>query len=465
VQTARIFWLKTIQEESFPQEILSLSKTKGVDKTSLLIALNPYLDTDHLIRVGGRLEKSDLPESAKHPIVLRSHPLVSLIISHAHEQTLHGGPQLTLAHLRTDLWILRAQATVRMVLYRCVKCAREKAAISAELMGNLPDVRVNKSVRTFEHTGVDYAGPICVRIAAGRGHKSHKAYIALFICMTTKAIHLELVSDYTSAAFFVCFNRFVSRRGIPHAMYSDNGTTFQGADRELSASYNAAVRSSNFLNTLSVDRVTWHFLPPAAPHFGGLWEAGVRSVKHHLRRCVGSYTLTFEELNTLLCRIEACLNSRPIAATSDNLDDYRALTPGHFLIGANLVAVPEPSILDISETRLSRWQLVQRITEVFWRFWKNDYLHTLQQRPKWRVVNRLAKIGQIVLLRNPLAPPSHWELGRIIACHPGQDELTRVVTVKTARSEYKRPISKLCFLPIDINTETETEEGKAGGPT
>jgi len=202
-------------------------------------------------------------------------------------------------------------------------------------------------------------------------------------------------------------------------------------------------------------------LPPSAPHFGGLWEAAVRSVKYHLKRCVGTYTLTFEELTTVLCRIEACLNSRPICSVSENVDDYNALTPGHFLIGGPILAAPQPSVLDLNETRLSRWQLLQRMTENFWKSWSNDYLLTLQQRPKWKIAQRLATVGRIVLLRNALAPPCQWELGRITECHPGDDGITRVV--RTARSQYKRPIVKLCFLPIDINHETDQNSASAGG--
>ncbi|XP_076394328.1 uncharacterized protein LOC143265524 [Megachile rotundata] len=128
---------------------------------------------------------------------------------------------------------------------------------------------------------------------------------------------------------------------------------------------------------MAAESINWQFIPPAAPHFGGLWEAGVRSVKYYLKRCAGSHLLTVEEMTTLLCRIEAILNSRPIAAVSENMDDYNALTPGHFLIGAPLIAVPEPSVLELNENRLSRWQLVQRLSEIFWRAWSRDYLHTL----------------------------------------------------------------------------------------
>ncbi|XP_071580282.1 uncharacterized protein [Temnothorax nylanderi] len=239
-------------------------------------------------------------------------------------------------------------------------------------------------------------------------------------------------------------------------MYSDNGTTFVGADRELQAAFRAALRDPNFLNRTASDQVSWHFIPPAAPHFGGLWEAGVRSVKHHLRRVVGTHTLTFEEFATLLCNIEACLNSRPLAPLTDSADEYEALTPGHFLIGAALTASPEASVLRLNENRLSRWQVVRQKTERFWKLWQADYVNTLQQRAKWRKPGKeRLRIGQLVLLQNPLLPPCKWELGRIIQCHAGSDNVVRVVTVKTATSEYKRPVVKICLLPIDIdNAET-----------
>ncbi|XP_071631893.1 uncharacterized protein [Temnothorax longispinosus] len=185
-------------------------------------------------------------------------------------------------------------------------------------------------------------------------------------------------------------------------------------------------------------------------------EAGVRSVKHHLRRVVGAHTLTFEEFATLLRNIEACLNSRPLAPLTDSADEYEALTPGHFLIGAALTASPEASVLHLNENRLSRWQVVRQTTERFWKLWQTDYVNTLQQRAKWRKSGKeQIRVGQLVLLQNPLLPPCKWELGRIIQCHAGSDNVVRVVTVKTAPSEFKRPVVKICVLPIDIeNAET-----------
>ncbi|XP_046145641.1 uncharacterized protein LOC123988926 [Osmia bicornis bicornis] len=458
IQRAKFLWLRRMQSELFPDELSSLSAKKTLLKSSKLLSLNPILDQDGLIRAKGRLAHSLFPENTKKPIILRSHPLLSLIINHTHVIHLHAGSQLTLACLRPEYWILRARTTIRSVLHRCVPCARHRASVPSELMGDLPASRVTAVERPFINTGVDYAGPIHVRTTSGRGHKSHKAYIAVFVCMATKAVYLDLVSDYTSAAFLAAYTRFVSRRGIPKSMYSDNGTTFQGANKELRKAHRESLRDTNLHNKLAVDGVAWHFLRPSAPHFGGLWEAAVKSVKHHLRRSIGTHTLSFEELTTVLCRIEAALNSRPLVAMSDCIDDYNALTPGHFLIGSALTSIPEPSVLQLKENRLSRWQLIQRITETFWKAWHTEYLHTLHQRPKWRVAQNLTKIGQLVLLRNECTPPAQWELARIIDCHPGTDGIIRVVTIKTANSTYKRPISKLRFLPIDINVESDAQQ-------
>lgn len=448
---ARVFWLQRIQAECFPLEQAALARERSLPSKSALISLNPFLGEDKLIRVGGRLANAPLPRMTKHPVILASHPLVKLIVQHAHLRSLHAGTQLTLATVRREFWILRARSVVRSVIHRCVPCVREGAAAPVQLMGDLPAVRVTPPRRAFLHCGIDYAGPIAIRSMSGRGITSRRAYIAVFICMATRAIHLEVVDGYATSAFLGAYSRFIARRGLPESMYSDNGTTFVGADRELATAYRAALRDQNFLNKTKSDNVAWHFMPPSAPHFGGLWEAGVRSVKHHLRRVVGTLTLTFEELATVLCNIEACLNSRPLAPLSDTIDDYEPLTPGHFLIGSALTAIPEPSTLDIPENRLTRWQMVRQLTERFWKLWQDDYVNTLQQRVKWnKIANNSVRVDQLVLLRNSLLPPCKWELGRIIQTHPGADGLVRVITVKTASSTFKRPIGKVCPLPIDV---------------
>nr|XP_012219380.1 PREDICTED: uncharacterized protein LOC105670437 [Linepithema humile] len=348
-RSAKLYWIRYIQQALFSTEIQALTHKRSLNHKSPILSFNPFIDQDNVLRVGGRLQNSPLPFNRKHPILLASHPLVHLIIKNAHVRSLHAGLQLTLNVLRQEFWILRSRSMTKAIIHRCVPCAREKAAVPSQLMGNLPAIRVTKPERSFLHCGVDYAGPIQIRTSSGRGIKTQKAYIALFICLNSRAIHLELVSNYSTDAFLDAYLRFCSRRGLPESMYSDNGTTFLGADRELASAYRAALTESNFQNKSATDSVSWNFIPPSAPHFGGLWEAGVKSVKHHLRRLVKNETLTFEEFTTLLCRIEACLNSRPIAPLSDHLDDYEPLTPGHFLIGSAITTTPEPSLLNLKE--------------------------------------------------------------------------------------------------------------------
>ncbi|XP_071580460.1 uncharacterized protein [Temnothorax nylanderi] len=175
------------------------------------------------------------------------------------------------------------------------------------------------------------------------------------------AVHLEAVSDYTTEAFLAAFRRFTSRRGLCAEVFPDCDTNFVGTDRVLREVFRAASPDGRRIaNAATAEGIKWHFNPPAAPHFGGLWEAAVKSTKHHLRRVIGETTLTFEELSTFLAQVEAWLNSRPLQALSDDPDDVSALTPGHFLIGAPLLDVPEPSLTEKNDNALSRWQHLQK---------------------------------------------------------------------------------------------------------
>lgn len=174
-------------------------------------------------------------------------------------------------------------------------------------------------------------------------------------------------------------------------------------------------------------------------------------MKYHLRRLVGKKTFTFEEMTTMLSQVEACLNSRPICPINHDVNDNNYLTPGHFVIGEPPITIPEPSLLQSNINRLSRWQLVQRIYQEFWQLWSNDYLSTLQQRNKWTKQKDNVHVGQLVIYREDNVPPAKWPTTRIIEIHPGDDDNTRVVTIKTPTTVLKRPINKISVLPIIDN--------------
>lgn len=329
----------------------------------------------------------------------------------------------------------------------CVTCKRYSKLQNTQLMGQIPEARLKPS-RPFKTSGVDYAGPINLRFSPGRGAKSYKGYICLFVCMVTRAIHLEVVTDLTSKGFIAAFRRFTARRGHCHDLHSDNGTNFVGANKELQemlqkANSDLTIEIRKFL---SLEGVRWHFIAPHAPNFGGLWEAGVRCVKSHLRKIIGNSTFTYEELSTVLTQIEACLNSRPLTVLSDNPDDPLPLTPGHFLIGEPLLNIADENYCDTFVSNVDRWKLVQQMVNEFWKRWSKEYLVNLNQRYKWSMKLSEPNINDIVVIKEDNLPPCRWLLGRIVAKHPGPDNLTRVVTVKCKTGLLKRPLSKICIL-------------------
>lgn len=242
-----------------------------------------------------------------------------------------------------------------------------------------------------------------------------KCYIALFICLATKSIHLEIVSELTTKAFIAALDRFMSRRGLSANIFSDHGTNFVGARNELKELQDFLQNSatqSEITSHLLKQEISWHFIPPRAPEHGGLWEAGVKSAKYHLNRITQNANLTFEELYTFICKIEAVLNSRPITPISSDPNDLQVLTNGHILIGRPLIAMPQRDVLDRATQRLQRWDRIVQMQQQFWKRWSRDYLHQLQVRTKNYKSTTSVKIGQIVLLQVDNSPPLHWPIGR-----------------------------------------------------
>ncbi|XP_011883889.1 PREDICTED: uncharacterized protein LOC105571032 [Vollenhovia emeryi] len=326
-------------------------------------------------------------------------------------------------------------------------------------MGDLPKER-SRFIRPFANSGVDYCGPFLIKEKKERNRNKVKVYVSIFVCLSTKAVHLELVSDLksylnylTTEAFLAVLRRFFSRRGKANLLMSDNATNFVGARNELRD-------LGKFINTnktaivhrLSEQGVDWKFIPPRAHHFGGLWEAAVRSFKYHLYR-VSKHTLfTFEQFNTLIIEIEAILNSRPLTPLSTEPGDLAVLSPGHFLIGDSLLSVPEADFTDTPSNRLAHWQHIQKLKRDFWVRWNKEYLTELTQRTvKSRERSPELQVGDLVILREINAPPLYWPTGRVVKLYPGNDDIVRVIEVKTANGIYKRAVKNVALLPIQRN--------------
>ena len=450
-----------VQREFFPKEVTAFQKAatakekeeQEIDMRSMrksrILSLDPIYDQENnLIRVGGRLQHSSLDYGRKHPVILPDCHLVRLYLQKLHEETLHGGATLMLSTSRSKIWILQGKNACRQIIRKCVTCTRWKGKPYGQKMGNLPAARL-EGCGAFHTVGIDYAGPISLKHRKGRGVPTMKGYIALFICFTTKAIHIEAVMDMTSESFIAALRRFISRRGIPTHIYSDNGTNFVGADKELKKLLIQEQYQQQVSKEAEDKGIIWHFNPPSAPHMGGLWEAGVKSTKHHLRRIMKDALLTFEELSTTLAQIEAQLNSRPLMPLSEDPSCEEVLTPGHFLIGRPINAAPDPDVTMLKENSLSRWQYCQRLSQLFWKRFNNEYITSLQQRQKWQTPTANAEPGHVVLVKEDNTPPGKWTIGRIMQIHPGSDGKVRVATIKTAQGEFKRPVVKLVPLVVD----------------
>ncbi|XP_025997552.2 uncharacterized protein LOC105197924 [Solenopsis invicta] len=433
---AKLRLIKLIQTEEYNEELNALQAKNKVSLKSKLKTLHPFLDDEGVIRVGGRLQQASLPEGTKHPIVIpAAHHFTTLVINHYHEKLLHVGAQTMLYAIREEFWPIQARNKIKKIIRQCVKCRKANPTVGWQLMGQLPSVRVNAG-RPFLSSGVDYCRPFQVRDRIRRNAKAYKAYVAIFVCMSTKAVHIELVEDLTAESFIAALKRFVSRRGRASDLYSDNGTNFVGAERILREIMNTEEFKNLVQEYATSEQINWHFIPARSPHCGGIWEAAVRSMKLHLKRIIGETCLTVAEMNTVLTQVEAILNSRPLTAISDDVNDMRALTPGHFLIGESLQDYPEQNMKEIPINRLAMWQHIEQLRQHFWSRWQKEYLVTCQERNKWRTeAERAFKVGQLVMLKQTESMPLKWTLARIEEIHPGTDGLVRVVTVRTEKDE------------------------------
>ena len=317
-------------------------------------------------------------------------------------------------------------------------------------MAALPPERVNFSL-PFTYTGVDFAGPFNLKTSNLRNTKLIKGYAAIFVCFATRAVHLEVCSDLSTDAFLACFDRFVGRRGFPKTMFSDNGRNFLGASVSLLKSHDFLKHAEKALvEKYSAHGFSWSFIPPYAPHMGGLWEAAVKSMKSHLKKVASNLNFTYEEFATILVRIEAVLNSRPISPLIENPSELLPLTPGHLLRGAPIIAPPEapeePPLKSVSFVK--RWDRLKALQNIFARRWKNEYITELQRRVKWKAEQPNLKPNDFVIVKDDLLPPTEWRLGRIVKVIHGKDNKVRVAEIKTQNGTITRSIAKLCILPI-----------------
>lgn len=304
-------------------------------------------------------------------------------------------------------------------------------------MAPLPLARITPGWRPFSFTGVDYCGPVTVTV----GRRSEKRWVCLFTCLTTRAIHLEVAHNLTTQSCLMAIRRFVCRRGKPVEFYSDNGTNFQGASKEIVRKIDGDCDEA-----MTDARTRWNFNPPSAPHMGGVWERLVRSVKAALVVLQDGRRLTDEVLLTTLAEAEDLVNSRPLTYAGLGPEASEALTPNHFVKGP-VLAADSISTTNEGEALRDLHKRSQALADRLWKRWIAEYVPAINQRTRWHGETQPISQGDLVYIADEGVRKS-WTRGVVSEVYPGADGRVRQALVKTARGEFRRPVAKLAVLEI-----------------
>ncbi|XP_038050892.1 uncharacterized protein LOC119724042 [Patiria miniata] len=434
--------IRHVQRQAYTDEYQTLHTTANpVKKSSPLYRLDPKINSEGVMCVGGRLKNSKLQTQEKHPVILpKKNHIVELLVRHFHAVSGHSGREHVMSLMRQRYWVIGGRTTVRQVLHDCFVCKRRSASPSIQKMANLPEDRVTPEKPPFNYVGVDCFGPFLVK----QGRSQVKRYGCIFTCLAIRAVHIEVLHSMETDSFLNALQRFMARRGQPELIRCDNGTNFVGAERELREGIKRW-NKQQVHEYLLQKGIRWKFNPPAASHMGGPWERQIRTVRKILNTVMKQQVLHDESLSTMMCLVESVINGRPLTVVSDDARDPEPLTPNHLLLLRQNSALPVDVFQKQDQFSRKRWRHVQYLADVFWRRWIREYLPTLQQRGKWNEPVRNIEVGDIVLIVED-QPRNQWSLGRVVEIYAGEDKLVRSAKIKTRSTTLVRPIHKLCLM-------------------
>ncbi|XP_062541589.1 uncharacterized protein LOC134209609 [Armigeres subalbatus] len=422
---------------------------QAIAKYSNLYNDCPFMDDEVVLRIHGRTAQgSFLPFELRFPVILpKGHPITRKLLKHYHQQAAHANAETVVNNVRQRFRIPNLRAEIKAVAKSCVWCKAKKCSPKIPKMAPLPLARITSGGMPFSFTGVDYCGPITVTV----GRRSEKRWICLFTCLTTRAIHLEVAHSLTTQACLMAIRRFVCRRGKPVEFFSDNGTNFQGASKEIIRTIGKECEDG-----MTDARTRWNFNPPSAPHMGGIWERLVRSAKAALTVLNDGRRLTDEVLLTTLAEAEDLINSRPLTYTGLGPETSEALTPNHFVKGVEL-AFDEISPTTDAEALRDLYKRSQALADLLWKRWLTEYISSINRRSKWFAKTQPINVGGLVYVADD-GVRKNWTRGVVIEVYPGADGRVRQALVKTARGEFRRPVAKLAVLEIQSRNSGATKE-------
>ena len=469
-----LMWTRHTQRAFYPAVVSALE-----NKTShpLVSQFRLKFDSLGLIRCYGRFSHAGLSDDTANPKLLpRRTAFTRLLIRHVHSRLIHAGVAHTLAQVRQEFWIPQGRAEIRSVLRLCHICRRHEGnPFRMPATPAWPRERVTRSL-SFEYTGVDYLGPVYIKYPAASSSSHSKLWISLFTCLSTRAIHLEWVHGLSGSQFLNCLRRFVTRRGSPRLLISDNAPQFRLVQTVLEKDLNASLTNPDVHHYLADHGVQWRFTTELAPWQGGFYERLVGLVKRALRKGLGRKLLNFDEFVTFLADVELMLNTRPLTYIGDDISSLQVLTPSSFLSGRSNIALPfddadadDPLFMPTpaSTTAASlraKWTSVQHHLDAVWSTWEREYLLALRELAAKSIssrssIPRTPRVGEVVVIADPAEPRRRgsWAIGKVTRLIDSRsDKQVRAVALKTAtRQEVHWPVNLLC--PLELQSAPDEE--------
>ena len=402
------------------------------------ISLPLQLDNTGIWRVNTRIQ------GYKPIYIPRGTGLDILLVRHSHEQIGHGGVSSTMGKVRERYWIPKLRTIVKSVVHKCYTCKKYRAKrLAAPPTAALPEFRTTLT-EPFAVTGVDFAGPLLYR---SEQKTTEKAYIILYTCASTRAVHLKLVKGMGVADFQRSFKEFTARRGLPDKIISDNAKTFKAAKDWL-----MKLRMDEDLNNyLAMHQIRWQFNLSRAPWWGGFFERLVAIMKSCLSKMIGNAMLMFDELEEVLIDTECIMNNRPLCYLGDD-HDFPVITPNLLMRGQPTAVLDQDvDLLDDKSAVTKRMRYIQTCKEHTRKRWLREYIYALEERQRQNNTSggQIPTKGSVVLITDNSKLKSVWKLGRIQDEVIGKDGVVRGYKIKTGNGYIvERPLQLICDLEI-----------------